>query len=162
MKKIIIFVMLLFIYGCSNTPEEVIDEIEDNTCKNLSEHNEMACWHQRAIEIEDPTLCLKMDTISSQTGCFRELARTYKNNDYCDLAKKEDNCWEDMISTPKEDCEVNGGNWKTFSNTCVDSCELIRDEGIVCGEAMTDGCDCGPTMCWDDMRCVQNVKYKNM
>lgn len=52
-------------------------------------------------------------------------------------------------------CYASGGEWKLFSNTCVDSCSAVGSNGM-CGQAMTEGCDCGPNQCWDGERCVDN------
>lgn len=50
----------------------------------------------------------------------------------------------------QEKCENAGGTWKQFSNTCVDLCSYIRStEPVICGQAFTDGCDCGPDKCWN-------------
>ena len=54
-----------------------------------------------------------------------------------------------------EICGEEGGEWREFPNTCVDSCEAARDEHAVCGQALTYGCDCGDGMCWDGQTCVE-------
>ena len=42
------------------------------------------------------------------------------------------------------------GEWKTFSNGCVDSCALARNpEIILCIQTLTDGCECGENRCWN-------------
>jgi hypothetical protein len=55
--------------------------------------------------------------------------------------------------TEEEICVQEGGEWKTFPNTCVDSCEYRRNDDIMCGMALTDGCDCGEGMCWNGNTC---------
>ena len=52
-------------------------------------------------------------------------------------------------------CAQEGGEWREFPNTCVDSCDAARDEYAVCGQALTYGCDCGDGMCWDGQTCVE-------
>ena len=58
-----------------------------------------------------------------------------------------------LINDEKQDCMDAGGEWKTFPNTCVDSCEYRRNEDLMCGMALTDGCDCGEGMCWNGESC---------
>jgi len=55
-------------------------------------------------------------------------------------------------------CESAGGTYKTFPTNCVDSCEFTRKGNKImrCGEAMTDGCDCGPDKCWNGVSCEPN------
>lgn len=56
-----------------------------------------------------------------------------------------------ILEDLQEECENDGGEWKTFSNGCADSCILVREEGMIyCTEALTDGCDCGLERCWND------------
>ena len=54
---------------------------------------------------------------------------------------------------PKTQCVEAGGTWKQFPNTCVDSCNLARNPGVVCGQALTEGCECGQNMCWNGYTC---------
>ncbi len=57
----------------------------------------------------------------------------------------------------KSACGKSGGLWKFFPNTCVDSCSYARSkERIMCGQAFTDGCDCGPNKCWNGKSCEIN------
>lgn len=53
--------------------------------------------------------------------------------------------------TAEMNCEANlGGEWREFSNGCVDSCDYQRNPGdILCTQAFTFGCDCGPGNCLD-------------
>jgi hypothetical protein len=48
--------------------------------------------------------------------------------------------------------------WRQFPNTCVDSCAYAADPGLLCGQAITWGCDCGPNGCWsfDVKQCQPN------
>lgn len=56
------------------------------------------------------------------------------------------------------ECYNSGGTWASFSNGCVDSCEKARNPSILCTQAFTDGCDCGPDKCWnfDTKQCELN------
>ncbi|MGM5487621.1 MAG: hypothetical protein ACQESG_01600 [Nanobdellota archaeon] len=56
-------------------------------------------------------------------------------------------------STPEEICQAEGGDWREFPNGCVDTCESQR-ENVACAQVMTEGCDCGPGMCWNGATCV--------
>jgi len=63
------------------------------------------------------------------------------------------NSWDD----PSTKCFRADGEWKEFSNGCVDSCDLARNpETILCTAALTDGCDCGPDRCWNGQSCEDN------
>ncbi|MFW5877270.1 MAG: hypothetical protein ACOCXM_11080 [Myxococcota bacterium] len=56
---------------------------------------------------------------------------------------------------PQAACDRAGGKWRQFPNTCVDSCRRVRSaEPVLCGMAMTMGCDCGSDRCWDGAGCV--------
>jgi hypothetical protein len=60
---------------------------------------------------------------------------------------------------PEIICQAVGGEWRTFSNGCVDSCALARqdpNDPIVCTMAFTEGCDCGPDKCWNGETCEAN------
>jgi hypothetical protein len=47
-------------------------------------------------------------------------------------------------------CINGGGTWREdFSNTCVDTCEYARNPDMLCGQAITAGCDCGSNKCWN-------------
>ncbi len=64
---------------------------------------------------------------------------------------------EDEFSASEEEiemCSEGGGTWELMPNTCVDSCESAREENVACGQAMTEGCNCGDGMCWDGESCV--------
>jgi len=63
-------------------------------------------------------------------------------------------CIGDGITGEKGLCKSAGGEWKEFSNTCVDSCEYRRaEESMMCGMAMTYGCECGEDKCWNGESC---------
>ncbi len=60
----------------------------------------------------------------------------------------------DIRRTPKERCADAGGEWTQFPNTCVDLCEYERNPGeIICGQALTMGCECGADSCWNGITC---------
>lgn len=60
-----------------------------------------------------------------------------------------------FINSPS--CFMGGGALRLFSNTCVDSCDLVRsEEPPLCGQAFTEGCDCGPARCWNGNSCELN------
>jgi len=62
-------------------------------------------------------------------------------------------------SSGQKICENAGGEWKLFNNGCVDSCELARqdpNDPIICTQAQTYGCDCGPDKCWNGASCENN------
>lgn len=46
-------------------------------------------------------------------------------------------------------CVAGGGRWIEFANGCVDRC----GKSDMCTQALTNGCDCGNTMCWDGYQC---------
>lgn len=57
-------------------------------------------------------------------------------------------------------CQTSEGTWKQFTNGCVDSCELARqdaDNPIICTQATTMGCDCGENECWNGEACEANA-----
>ena len=53
--------------------------------------------------------------------------------------------------TVVEACEVAGGEWTEFPNACVDNCYAPD----ICAQVLTDGCDCGPGMCWNGLECQE-------
>ncbi|MFW6173563.1 MAG: hypothetical protein ACOC5T_07455 [Elusimicrobiota bacterium] len=61
----------------------------------------------------------------------------------------------EILDDPQEECARVGGEWKTFPNTCVDSCEYRRGEVQFCGQALTEGCECGTNKCWNGETCVE-------
>lgn len=64
---------------------------------------------------------------------------------------------DEYLNDPQLECERLRKTWREFSNTCVDSCNLERNpEVISCGQAFTNGCDCGPNQCWNGETCEDN------
>jgi hypothetical protein len=64
---------------------------------------------------------------------------------------------DDKIGNPLfYQCIKTGGKWKTFPNGCVDRCGCE-----VSGQALTKGCDCGESKCWNGTGCedVGNVTF---
>lgn len=53
-------------------------------------------------------------------------------------------------ATQQEACVAQGGSWITFGNSCADIC----GSGPICKQVLTMGCDCGPTMCWNNLTWV--------
>lgn len=47
-------------------------------------------------------------------------------------------------------CIAGGGKWIVFANGCVDRC----GKSDMCTQALTNGCDCGNTKCWDGYKCI--------
>lgn len=99
----------------------------------------MAYWE--GAELEDGICVAK-----SGSGCSNPF--TYDSVGHC--------CHENPgaceLTYEEETCVNAGGDWKLFTNTCVDRCGA----GDVCGDAMTMGCDCGPDACWNGKACVGN------
>ncbi|MDO8740082.1 MAG: hypothetical protein Q7J54_00735 [Candidatus Woesearchaeota archaeon] len=62
-----------------------------------------------------------------------------------------------VLDDPRAECARVSGEWKIFSNGCIDSCSLERSkEPLFCTTAMTDGCDCGADRCWTGKTCEAN------
>ena len=47
-------------------------------------------------------------------------------------------------------CNMTGGTWRLFGNSCVDNCSNFNSPAPQCFLAATFGCDCGVSRCWDD------------
>lgn len=64
----------------------------------------------------------------------------------------------------KQLCEQKKGVWKEFKNGCVDSCSSKVSTMSMCTSALTFGCECGETKCWDVAQnsCVEIEDYKTM
>lgn len=65
----------------------------------------------------------------------------------------------DYIENGASECSMARGQWESFPNTCVDSCyDTPAGAERECGEAETDGCNCGPDKCWDSnsRTCISN------
>jgi hypothetical protein len=57
-------------------------------------------------------------------------------------------------------CERQNGVWRSFGDGCADSCEAKLDSFMVCTQAITSGCDCGGSKCWNGNGCVNLNDYK--
>lgn len=53
-------------------------------------------------------------------------------------------------------CIKSDGQWKGFSNSCVDSCDYERGISEMCSPKGTLSCDCGLDMCWNGVKCESN------
>ncbi len=61
----------------------------------------------------------------------------------------------------KPDCLNQGGNWRKFANSCVDSCKAKFDDMMICSQAITYSCDCGEEKCTDEEgKCVLKTDYE--
>lgn len=70
---------------------------------------------------------------------------------------------KDVVTKPRgfpeqtvEYCEAHGAKYMGFSNSCMDSCESQRNSSVSCPGVLTTGCDCGPDMCWNGLKCEMN------
>jgi len=65
-------------------------------------------------------------------------------------------CIAEELTPEQKACAEGGGQWKAFPNTCVDDCGYAHVD--VCGDAVTEGCDCGFFMCWNETtkKCALN------
>lgn len=65
--------------------------------------------------------------------------------------------------TEEQACVNASGTWKQFNNGCVDSCAYALDPQMNCTQAITNGCDCGGSRCWDSANrvCVNNPAPSN-
>ncbi|MCC5815650.1 MAG: hypothetical protein JJT78_12910 [Leptospira sp.] len=59
-------------------------------------------------------------------------------------------------SESRNQCNTAGGTWRSFPNTCVDHCSILRNPNLNCGQAFTNGCDCGAERCWEEGTCKPN------
>jgi hypothetical protein len=57
-------------------------------------------------------------------------------------------------------CEKQGGVWRQFGNSCLDSCISKFDKFSICAQAITYGCDCLRDKCFDGNQCVLMSDYK--
>ena len=63
-------------------------------------------------------------------------------------------CQQKQPETPQEICSYYGGEWKTFSSACADTCDYARSGGLsFCAQVLTESCDCGEDMCWNGEEC---------
>lgn len=54
----------------------------------------------------------------------------------------------------QQSCTNSGGVWDVFSTSCADDCSSIGQQQ--CPAVVTNGCNCGPTKCWNGNNCVTN------
>ncbi len=59
-------------------------------------------------------------------------------------------------------CESSKGVWRQFGNGCVDECRPKLDQFYICTGAITNGCECGKSRCWDGESCVSIESYKKV
>jgi hypothetical protein len=61
-------------------------------------------------------------------------------------------------------CEQKSGVWKEFRNGCVDGCSSKVSTMSMCTSALTMGCECGETKCWDNNQstCIEIEDYKKL
>jgi hypothetical protein len=57
-------------------------------------------------------------------------------------------------------CESSKGVWRQFGNGCVDECRPKLDQFYICTGAITNGCECGKSRCWDGESCISIESYK--
>lgn len=86
----------------------------------------------------------------STGGALDENGRCFWTDDKVDFTK--------VLADKKAECSRVKGEYKEFGGTCVDSCESASNLEVLCGAAMTMGCDCGPDRCWHRGTCIQNPK----
>jgi len=99
--------------------------------------------------------CNSIDDCKFVCGCG-----AINKNEICSSPGVEVDCAEpsrikcisgECISfTEQQVCENQGGEWKQFNNGCMDSCEYRRNPtNVMCTQALTFGCECGPDRCWN-------------
>lgn len=59
---------------------------------------------------------------------------------------------EPVVLTEEQICAQANATWKEFSNGCADNC--LGSEVRFCTQALTMGCDCGNSKCWNGNSCV--------
>jgi hypothetical protein len=61
-------------------------------------------------------------------------------------------------------CTQQSGEWKEFGNGCVDNCSNKISKMSICTQALTFGCKCGETKCWDATKnsCIETKEYKKL
>lgn len=59
--------------------------------------------------------------------------------------------------TARQICTSSGFTWKSFPNSCVDSCSLLGPNPANCSQVLTNGCDCGANRCWNGSFCALNA-----
>lgn len=63
-----------------------------------------------------------------------------------------------VLSDPVKECARVGAKYIQFPTTCQDDCEIDPSINRLCGDMITQGCDCGPNRCWHRGTCMQNPK----
>ncbi len=68
---------------------------------------------------------------------------------------------KNINGTKKQLCKQQNGIWKEFKNGCVDNCDS-KIAASMCTTALTFGCECGKSRCWDHAQnfCVEIKDYK--
>lgn len=59
-------------------------------------------------------------------------------------------------------CQETKGVWRQFGNGCADDCRSKFDQFSICTQALTYGCDCGKSRCWNGDKCVSQKSYKEI
>lgn len=62
----------------------------------------------------------------------------------------------------KPQCLKEKGNWRKFSNGCVDRCAPQFNDLTFCTTAITYGCDCGKNRCLYKNQCIKNSEYEKI
>jgi hypothetical protein len=153
---IIALIGLFLVSGCqeeqdNNAPENNSECNSDSDCIPLpSDCHPMQCINKKyESEYEKPEFCTKIfmfEAAYNPEDCLCV-------DNIC--ANKNIGRTPEDENDEEQDCIKAGGEWKTFPNTCVDSCEYRRNDDLMCGMALTEGCDCGEGMCWNGESCEQ-------
>ena len=61
---------------------------------------------------------------------------------------------DNVLDDPQQECERVGGEWRTFSDACADTCSHATGQTQVCAQVLTDSCDCGEGRCWNGRTCT--------
>jgi hypothetical protein len=71
---------------------------------------------------------------------------------------------ERINNEKKQLCEQKNGVWKEFKNGCVDNCASQISKLSMCTSAITFGCECGETKCWDSNQnsCIEVEDYRKL
>lgn len=64
---------------------------------------------------------------------------------YCIGLPSPDINWDEVLPDRVQECQRTNGEWFTFSSTCQDECSF--EAAAMCGQAVTQGCECGPDRC---------------
>lgn len=73
---------------------KAIHEKDISICDSeSSDHNRFACRLQVAKALDIPEICSEISSINARTSCYIELAIALQNNEYCQLAMRNNNCW---------------------------------------------------------------------